>query len=284
MSNRRDKRPVLGRALALVVSDVDGTLITPDRRLTTSATAAIGRLNDVGIGFTLISSRPPQGMAALVSALNLRLPFVAFNGGAVVAPDMSLLAARHLSPETARGVLALLAARGVEPWVFTDEEWRLREARAPHVDAERGASGLDPIVVEGFDSVLTRIDKIVAVSDDLPLLAQVEAEVRTLVGQTATVQRSHPYYLDVTHSHANKGDGVADLCRRLGIELRHTAVIGDMFNDMAMFARAGFAIAMGQAPAEVKAAADTVTGSNADDGFASAVGQLILAHSARMET
>jgi Cof subfamily protein (haloacid dehalogenase superfamily) len=283
MNTSRPKRSAQSRDLALVISDVDGTLINPDRRLTLRAITAVARLADVGIGFTLISSRPPQGLSALVAALNVRLPFAAFSGGNLLAPDMSLLEARHLSPETARQILVLLAARGVDPWVFTDEDWRLRNARAPHVAAERGASGLDPMVVDDFECVIARVDKIVGVSDDLPLLARLESEARVRLGQTATVQRSHPYYLDVTRADANKGDGVEALCRRIGVELRHTAVIGDMFNDISMFARAGFSIAMGQAPSEVKAAADTVTGSNAEDGFASAVEQLIRAHGARTE-
>jgi Cof subfamily protein (haloacid dehalogenase superfamily) len=269
--------------IALVIADVDGTLITPDRRLTPRAITAVAHLASVGIDFTLISSRPPQGLSALAAALNLRLPFAAFNGGNLVAPDMRLLEARHLSPETARQILLLLAARNVEPWVFTDEDWRLGNAHGPHVAAERGASGLEPIAVDDFESVIARIDKIVGVSDDLPLLVELESEARARLGQTATVQRSHPYYLDVTHANANKGDGVEALCRRIGVELRHTAVIGDMYNDISMFARAGFSIAMGQAPPEVKAAANAVTGSNADDGFASAVERLIRAHGSRAE-
>jgi Cof subfamily protein (haloacid dehalogenase superfamily) len=282
MSARPDQLPWSGD-IALVIADVDGTLITPDRRLTPRAIAAVAGLDNRGIGFTLISSRPPQGLSALAAALNLRLPFAAFNGGNLLAPDLSLLEARHLSPETARRMLDLLAARDVEPWVFTDHDWRLRDARGEHVAAERGASGLGPMVVDGFESVITRIDKIVGVCDDHSLLAQLEADARAQLGQTATIQRSHPYYLDVTHAHANKGDGIEALCRRIGVALRHTAVIGDMFNDMSMFARAGFSIAMGQAPSEVKGAANAVTGSNADDGFAQAVERLILAHGERGE-
>ncbi len=92
--------------------------------------------------------------------------------------------------------------------------------------------------------------------------------------------RSQPYYLDVTHPKANKGHAVSALCERIGVELRRTAVIGDAFNDVAMFAKGGFSIAMGQAPEEVTAHADAVTLSNSEDGFARAVGRLILPRSA----
>jgi len=269
--------------IALLIADVDGTLITPERRLTARAAAAVAHLTDAGVGFTLISSRPPQGLSALAAALQVRLPFAAFNGGNLLAPDLRLLEARRLSADTARRVLALLAARNVDPWVFTDKDWRLRDAHAPHVAAERGASALDPLVVDDFENVIARIDKIVGISDDLPRLVEVESEARAQLGPRATVQRSHPYHLDVTDAAANKGDAVEALCRRIGVELRHTAVIGDMFNDISMFARAGFSIAMGQAPSEVKAAADAVTASNEADGFASAVERLILAHGSRAE-
>ena len=72
------------------------------------------------------------------------------------------------------------------------------------------------------------------------------------VGGEATINRSQLYYLDVTHPQANKGDGVNALCQRIGVDLARTAVIGDMFNDVAMFAEAGFSIAMGQSPTAVK--------------------------------
>ena len=74
------------------------------------------------------------------------------------------------------------------------------------------------------------------------------------------------------------------LCALLGIDLRQTAVIGDMTNDVSMFEIAGLAIAMGQAPDAVKASADIVTTSNAEDGFSRAVENLILPRAARRLT
>ena len=69
---------------------------------------------------------------------------------------------------------------------------------------------------------------------------------------------------------------MTSISRLMGIGLERTAVIGDMFNDVAMFERAAYAIAMGQSPPEVKAKAAAVTSSNQEDGFASAVERFIL--------
>jgi hydroxymethylpyrimidine pyrophosphatase-like HAD family hydrolase len=60
--------------IALVVSDVDGTLVTGDKTLTEAARAAAHRLHDAGVGFTIISSRPTMGMRFLVEPLGITLP------------------------------------------------------------------------------------------------------------------------------------------------------------------------------------------------------------------
>jgi hydroxymethylpyrimidine pyrophosphatase-like HAD family hydrolase len=70
--------------IALVVSDVDGTLLTKDKTLTEGAKRAVGRLRDVGIGFTITSSRPTVGLRFLIEPLAITLPVGAFNGSAIV--------------------------------------------------------------------------------------------------------------------------------------------------------------------------------------------------------
>lgn len=269
--------------IALLIADVDGTLVTPEKILTPDAVAAVRHLGKVGIDFSIISSRPPRGMAPIVEGLDIRLPFAAFNGGSLMASDSTLIEAHRLAPVAARAMLSLLAMRGVDAWVYADGDWRLRDPEGPNVGLERLTLGFGPTRVDGFEDVIERIDKIVGVLDDHARLAQVETEARRLLGETAMIQRSQPYYLDVTHPMANKGAAVTALCQRIGVDLGRTAVIGDMFNDMAMFAKAGFSIAMGQAPAEVKHSADAITLSNTQDGFARAVERLVLPRAAEAD-
>jgi hydroxymethylpyrimidine pyrophosphatase-like HAD family hydrolase len=88
--------------------------------------------------------------------------------------------------------------------------------------------------------------------------------------------RSQPYYLDVTHPDANKGAVAQYLARTYSIPTDSIATIGDMPNDVLMFAHSGLSIAMGNASLEVQRAARRVTTSNADEGFAAAVERFIL--------
>jgi len=70
--------------ISLVISDVDGTLVTPDKRLTDASVRAVRLLRERGIDFTVNSSRPPMGIRMLIEPLSLRLPIGTFNGGAIV--------------------------------------------------------------------------------------------------------------------------------------------------------------------------------------------------------
>ena len=264
----------------LLVSDIDGTLVAPDKSLTPAALAAGRKLDAAGVGLTLVSSRPARGMAGLVKALNIRLAFAAFNGGSLVAPDGTLIAAKRLSAEAARRAIGLFEANDVAVWTFADDQWQLRDASGPDVDRERHTVGFDPTVVANFDGVIDRIDKLVGVCDQPDLLADVEAEAQGLLKGVANARRSQTYYLDVTHPDADKGHAVHALCREIGVSETETAVIGDQANDLAMFAVAGLAIAMGQGTDPVKAGADFVTAANTEDGFAKAVDRFILPRAA----
>lgn len=269
--------------IALLIADVDGTLLTPEKVLTPNAAAAVRRLADASILFTLISSRPPRGMTRLVEALAITLPFAAFNGGTLIGPGLRDNNARRLSSRAARVTLDLLTKHNVDIWVFANGDWMLRDPSRPHVANHQRTVGFAPVIVEGFDDVIDRMDKIVGVSDRPDLLAGVEAKARALLGGQATIVRSQDRYLDVTHPEANKGSAVRTMCAILGVDLRQVAVLGDMMNDVAMFKVAGYAIAMGQAPDTVKAHADAVTGSNADNGFAAAVNRLVLPRASRRD-
>src|SRR5580692_1513503 len=105
--------------IALVVSDVDGTLLTKDKILTDGAKAAVRRLHDAGIGFTITSSRPTIGMRFLIEPLGITLPVGPFNGSSIVDPELKPVE-QHLIPETAvRRTLDVLTEFGAEIWLFT---------------------------------------------------------------------------------------------------------------------------------------------------------------------
>jgi len=261
--------------IRLLVSDVDGTLVRDDKSLPDANRDAILGLAATGVATTLISARPPSGMLALAATLRLTGPLAAFNGGTLFDPDGRVRFAHQLEAADAAATLRLFDRPGVGLWVYADGAWFVTGLDNPHLERERLSSAIEPVIRTGFAGLEGRIDKIVGVSDDHELLRLLEEQARSIVGARATITRSHPYYLDVTHRLANKGDGIAALAQAFGVELKQVAVLGDMVNDLPMFARAGLSVAMGQAPACVRAAADATAATNEEAGVADAIAHFV---------
>jgi Cof subfamily protein (haloacid dehalogenase superfamily) len=260
----------------LVIADVDGTLLTPDKILTARARRAVGAVIDAGIAFTVTSGRPPLGMRALIDELQLQHPVAAFNGGLFVRPDLSVIH-RHVIPgDSVPLVVDILRKYTLTAWSYTDTEWRVPSRTGAHVDREEWTVGFAPVVSPRGLSVLDRLIKIVGVTDDPDAMARAVDEVQRTCGRFVSAALSQPYYLDVTHPKANKGEVVDVLSDLLRVPAAQIATIGDMPNDILMFQRSGMSIAMANASAEVRRAASAVTASNTEDGFAAAMERLVL--------
>jgi Cof subfamily protein (haloacid dehalogenase superfamily) len=267
--------PLNSAAVRLVVCDIDGTLVRHDKSLPDANVAAARRLTTAGIAMTLISARPMSGMLWLADALELDGPFGAFNGGTLFDRKGVIGRPERLAPEVALRILSILDEARIDVWLFAHERWHARDADNPHVPRERLSAGLEPTLRGDLENLCGAADKIVGISDDAALLKRLASQVQQATQGEATVALSQPYFLDATALLANKGDGVAAVAAAMGAPLAEVAVIGDMPNDLPMFARAGLSIAMGQAPEAVRAAADWTTTSNEEDGVARAIDRLI---------
>src|SRR5271169_5456858 len=160
----------LASKISLVLADVDGTLVTAEKVLTTRAEAAVKAIHTAGIVFAITSGRPPRGMAMLIDPLALRTPVAGFNGGIFVKPDMTIMGEHVLAAEVARRALEVILHHSMDVWVYSGKGWFVRDANAPHVAREQWTVQFAPTVMENFESVLSSAVKIVGVSDDLDLV------------------------------------------------------------------------------------------------------------------
>jgi Cof subfamily protein (haloacid dehalogenase superfamily) len=269
-------RPPLPKIIAGVVSDVDGTLVRSDKSLSPRTVETVRALQDAGVKFTVVSSRPPRGLKMVIERLKIVAPVSGFNGGVVAAPDLSVITSHLIAADVARHTVETIVAAGANAWVFSGEDWLVRDRNGPRIALEQRTVGFDPTVVTNFEAGIGTAAKIVAVSDDFALLTKLQGEVRTSLSDDANIVRSQNYYLDFTHPLANKGQALIELTRLMAVPAACTAAIGDGENDVAMFAKAGLSVAMGNANAPVKEASDFVTGNNDDDGAAEAIEWFVL--------
>jgi Cof subfamily protein (haloacid dehalogenase superfamily) len=264
------------QAIAAVLADVDGTLVTRTKALTPRAIDATRRLHDRGVLFAITSGRPPRGMRMLVHPLDLRGPMAAFNGGIIVQPDLTIVDERAIPADVAPAVIDTIRACGLYVWMYRGAEWYITDPHAPHAEREASTVQFQPTVVPSYDGLLDRAVKIVGVSDGHDLVTRCAAAVRQQFGAQVSASRSQPHYVDVTHPTANKGVVVERLSHYYNIPLEQIATLGDQPNDVLMFKRSGVSIAMGNASEEVQREATYVTASNEQEGFAKAVEEFIL--------
>jgi Cof subfamily protein (haloacid dehalogenase superfamily) len=262
--------------ISLVLADVDGTLVTEQKVLTRRTQSAVRALQDAGIRFAVTSGRPPRGMAMLFDPLDLNTPIAGFNGGLFVERDLTILAQRTVPADVARQAIDLIRAHGLDAWVYRGNDWLITKADAPHVAREAWTVKFRPNVVADVGEELDQIAKIVGVSDDHERVRRCEVDAQTAFAGRATAARSQPYYLDITNKDANKGAVVEFLSSHMEVPAEEIATIGDQPNDVLMFERSGFSIAMGNGSDEVKMRADATTDSYNDEGFAKAMERFIL--------
>jgi Cof subfamily protein (haloacid dehalogenase superfamily) len=268
---------VTAPAVKLMLADVDGTLVTQDKVLTDKAIEAVHKLHDAGGIFAITSGRPPRGMAMLTGPLDLQTPIAAFNGGLLVDRDMKVIEQRVLPEDLVQPVADMMESFKLDVWLYSGAEWYVPKADGPHVDREAWTVKFQPKVMkDGLNGLTASVAKLVGVSDDHDAVTRAAQAVHDKFGDHVAAAASQPYYLDVTHPQANKGAVAKYLAAKYKISEDDIATIGDMPNDVLMFARSGLSIAMGNASPEVKRAARRVTTSNEEEGFANAVEKYIL--------
>jgi Cof subfamily protein (haloacid dehalogenase superfamily) len=265
------------RRIAMVVSDVDGTLLDPEKNLTPGAPAAVERLKQAGIRFTIVSARPPRLTRRLLHDLHVVEPSACFNGALLIDPDQCILHQLPMAPGDAQTVADHICSSNLDLWVYAGTDWYVSNPTGPHVQHQEGLMGSKAIPLPTRDMSQFQGLKLVGVSDDYEAVKRAEAELDSLCCIAISATRSSNYYLDVTHADANKGAVILTLSKMLNISTEQIATIGDMQTDVLMFRKSGVSIAMGNATDDVKKEATYVTRSNLEDGFAYAMEHFVLA-------
>lgn len=261
-------------AIALVISDIDGTLITSNHEVTDATRRAAFELRARGIHLTLASSRPPRSIRPLADQLGLDTPFAAFNGALVINPAGETMAAATIAPAVTRRIKEVANEMGLDVWLYDERDWWASE-RTPFVDREEHTSGFSALL-EDYDAQLERpLNKLTVVGKP-ELVAKAEQVVLGELGGEVSASRSKPRFLDVTAKGWHKGSVVERLASVFSTKPESVAVIGDGPNDIVMFEQAGLSIAMGQAVDAVRERASVITASNDDEGWAKGITKYVL--------
>lgn len=260
------------QAPRLVATDVDGTLLDPDERVPPRAAAVIGRLVAAGVGFVLVTGRPPRWIPPVVAQLAVARLAVCANGGVLYdAVEDRVVWSRTLDPATLADLAAAVADTLPGSGLAVERVGDPGVAGAPFVaepayrhawpDADNDIAPLTELLARPAVKMLVR-------NPELSSDAMVAA-IAPVIGNAADITFSHPRGLiEISPPGVTKATGLSEVADRFGTVAADVIAFGDMPNDLEMLRWAGHGVAMGNAHPALLEVADEVTGSNGEDGLA----------------
>jgi Cof subfamily protein (haloacid dehalogenase superfamily) len=260
--------------LALVASDLDGTLLREDGSVSSRTVDAFARARAAGLPVVFVTGRPPRWMPEVVRATGHAGVGICANGALTI--DLAterVLDAHPIDPAALDDVVDALRAEvpgiafGVE-WVPMGEPTPFAhelgyQPRYPVAEAERGADVRD--LARGRD-VVKLLARVPSGHDADSFLSHALDHVAHLV--TVTHSDSRDVLLEMSALGVTKGSTLATHATRLGIDRTRVAAVGDMPNDIPMVTWAGLGLAVESAHPQVRDAADAVLPGPQDDGVA----------------
>jgi Cof subfamily protein (haloacid dehalogenase superfamily) len=266
--------PFAGNGYQLVAIDLDGTLVDDHNEVSDAVERTVREVRSAGIKVVLVSGRPQVAAVPIFRQLGLALPLIS-SGGAQVSDPPSGKVIAHFQPPAAdiRQLVALARSAGLTLVYQTPDEV-FGEGSAQILDTLRAAVRIPIEPVE--DGIAACPEPIkVTVCGPRPQLDRIRDEIERL-GLALSSVLSGPEYLEVTAQGVSKGRALRSVAEFLGVPMDKVLVIGDAPNDISMLTEAGLAVAMGNAPPEVQAAANVVAPTIQDDGVAWALRRFVL--------
>jgi len=262
----------------LIAMDLDGTLNNDQKKITELTRMALMQAQEKGVRLALASARPSPGLFRERDVLRLqdyRGILMSYNGGRIVdAASGEVLFETSMDIEETRSVLRALEKLPVTPILDDGKQFYVTDAAGYKVDYECRNNNMTCTEVKNLADFLNFAPIKILMSVDPEKIAKVQAEIAALLPESLTVVQTAAFYLEVIPRCINKGQGILDICRVLGIDASEVMAFGDAENDIPMLRAAGMGVAMGNAADAVKAAANHITLSNNDDGIAAAIAAL----------
>ena len=259
----------------LFVSDLDGTLLTSEKRLLNGQATTLNHLIEHGLQFTVATARSIQAINALLKDVHLSLPAITLGGSLVTWPNSGEhLVTRVLPQPTAESLLTRFFHRGISPFVASIDghrDWAFHSHTAStaaewYVDEKRAYGDPRLCWYDHPSEVLGTNILSMTIFVEQEALNELTREMLRVEGAKVSSMpvRQFPGWHEVTASHpkADKGSAVSGLCQAFDSKWDRIVVFGDDLNDLPLFELADYAIAVANAAPEVLTKANQVIQSN----------------------
>ena len=270
--------------MKLLFTDLDGTLLTDDKRILDADMAAIEGMLSRGHKLVLCTGRPLTSAKQLAQKYGFDKPgffLVSFNGGLIYdyATESAILT-RYIPVDEVKFIMDAAHRYGMHAHTYSGD-LVVSEYETEQLKTYCRLMKMNYVVVKDireyygeFINVVVKppIKVNIITPFDHSSLVDFRAEMRkTTAGKLFDVF-SKPEMLEFSHMQSNKGDAVRFMAEYYKVPLEDTIAVGDEENDCPMIEAAGVGVAVANASPVAKAAADYVT---ANDNNHSAIAEVI---------
>ncbi|UOE55426.1 HAD family hydrolase [Bacillus sp. CMF12] len=280
-----------------IASDMDGTLLTATQKITPENIEAIKTAQEKRVEVVIATGRSYFEASFVLDEAGISCPIICANGAEVRAADGKVVSSNPLDKDLAKKAAYILVQNNVYFEVYTNQgTYTIDEDRGvsiivdiflsgnPEADIDEVTKAAEERFTKGlvrkvnsydelFNSDEHQIYKLLAFSFEPDFLVSAKEDLLKLEGMA--VSSSGDENLELTSVNAQKGIALEAFVKEKGISLLETMAIGDNYNDLSMFKRAGRSVAMGNADDIIKAQCDAVTSANEESGVAKAIWEVL---------
>ena len=255
-------------SVKIIFSDIDGTILTDDKKVPALTAKAMKAVVAKGLKFVLVSARMPEAIYPITDGIGLeRMPVISYGGGFVLTEDETVLHDKKMPLDDTKKILtAFNRWQNISINYYAGRNWYVRavDANIQHemniTQATAEIADFDKLVDE---NVLPNKIMIICAP---PTCEEMERELGKMF-PALNVVRSAPYLLEIMDKSVSKAVGIEILLRHYNFGVDDAVAFGDNYNDIEMLEYIPRSVAMGNAPDAIKKIAADVTDTNEESGI-----------------
>ena len=263
--------------IKLFVTDIDGTLLMPGKKISEKNIAAVHEMIKAGVKFVIATGRMHSAALPIAAQLGVSVPIISYNGALIKSSAGEILHAQYMAEEK---VLALIN-------FFEEHGWQLQSYSGDVLYVHRRDDGVkfyetmlnvtaEEVGWDGLRGRTKNVPKLLSVSANPEETSVKLAAVEKFFGGQIEITRSAPRFCEFMSLGVSKASAIKILAEKFSIANEEILAIGDSDNDLQMITSVGCGVAMGNAVPAVKAACPRITDTCENDGFAKAVYDYVL--------